>query len=323
MTDLRIPKLFHWIWFGTKPIPEQHQRWIEGWLDLHPRWDHKIWTDASRFTLTNEEQFVSANSFAQKADIARYEILYRFGGIYVDTDMECLRSLEPLLQGVEAFIASEDPDSMTHLNVAILGATPGHPWLAELIARLPRAFEIGWGIQNETGPVFVRSLTVGRPDVTVFPERLFQHVERTPYEETYAVHHSAHSWREVGRTKFEAKLRQFVTEDIEPTIPPGALFILVNKGSEIELSGGRRFLTFPERDGQWTGYPVDDAAAIAELERGREAGAEFIVFPTPMFYWLKAYPDFTEYLYSKTRCALSNDRALIFDLRPVVTEQDA
>src|SRR5262249_33219967 len=54
MKDIVIPKLFHWIWFGPKPIPELHQRWIDGWLQLHPGWKHILWTDANRPALVNE-----------------------------------------------------------------------------------------------------------------------------------------------------------------------------------------------------------------------------------------------------------------------------
>src|SRR6266516_4079263 len=92
-----IPRLFHWIWFGPQPLPEQHRRWIDGWLALHPGWEHRLWTDANRPTFLNEPQFLAADNFAEMADIARYELLYRFGGVYVDTDTECLRSIEPLL----------------------------------------------------------------------------------------------------------------------------------------------------------------------------------------------------------------------------------
>jgi inositol phosphorylceramide mannosyltransferase catalytic subunit len=96
MTTLLIPKLFHWIWFGPRPLPEQYRCWIEGWLELHPGWEHFLWTDANRPTFINEVQFQAADSFAQKADIARYEIVYLYGGVYVDTDTECLRPLTTL-----------------------------------------------------------------------------------------------------------------------------------------------------------------------------------------------------------------------------------
>jgi hypothetical protein len=319
MTHLLIPRLFHWIWFGSDPLPEQHRRWIDGWLELHPGWQQRIWTDRNRPRFVNEEQFLAADNFSLKANVARYELIHRFGGVYLDTDFECLKSIEPLLGGVEAFIASEDPHALGHLNVAIFGATPRHPWMAELIAHLPRAMETGWGNQHQAGPVFARSLTVGRPDVTVFPENLFQHEDRVPYAETYAVHRPANSWSEAGKAKFEAKLRQFV-QDVEPIIPTGSFFVLVNKGRTVPLDGGRRFVPFPERDGEWAGYPPDDAAAIAELERLRSSGAEFMVFPQPMFYWLDAYSGLRDHLYARSRCALSNDRALIFDLR---SEEDA
>jgi inositol phosphorylceramide mannosyltransferase catalytic subunit len=318
MTAVLIPKMFHWIWFGDKPIPEQHKRWISDWLQIHPSWRHRLWTDANRPTFTNEEQFLSAGSFAQKADIARYEIVFRCGGVYLDTDMECIRSLEPLLGNVKAFIAAEKPDSLEQLGIGILGATPGHPWMAELIAKLPQAMTVRVRIVDQTGPLFASAVTAGFPDVTIFPERHFRHEGRRPAEETYAVHHGAKSWHQAEQTKYDAKFRELVTTEIEPTIPPGALFILVAKGRGIEINGGRRLIPFPEHHGEWGGYPIDDAAAIEELERLRRAGAQFIVFPAAMFYWLDTYPVFREYLYANACPAISNERALIFDLRPEV-----
>src|ERR671939_669644 len=101
-----IPRLFHWIWLGNRPLPTEHRRWIGGWLELHPRWKHVLWTEENRPTLINEEQFQRADSYAQQSDILRYEIVYRHGGVYVDTDFECLRNIEPLMEGADAFIAS-------------------------------------------------------------------------------------------------------------------------------------------------------------------------------------------------------------------------
>src|SRR5262249_868033 len=113
-------------------------------------------------------------------------------------------------------------------------------------------------------------------------------------------------------------VRDVVTKEIEPITPPGAVFIWVDKGRGIEIKGGRRFVPFPEHGGQWGGYPVDDAAAIEELKRLRRAGAQFIVFPAPMFYWLDAYPLFRDYLYANPRSTISNDPALIFALSRAV-----
>ena len=144
-----------------------------------------------------------ASSPVELADVARFHILARHGGVYVDTDFECLRPLDPLLKGVEAFAAFQQPGEV---NTALLGATAGHPAFrraAELVtetfgrARLPAA----------TGPPFFTHLMWDFPEVTLFPPELFypylwsepeRQDERFP--EAYAVHHWAMSWREAAPT---------------------------------------------------------------------------------------------------------------------------
>jgi inositol phosphorylceramide mannosyltransferase catalytic subunit len=309
---MEIPKLLHWIWFGDEPLPEQHRHWIDGWLELHPGWDHRIWTDANRPTFTNEEQFSAADNFAEMADIARYELLYRHGGVYVDTDTECLRSIEPHLDRVEAF-AVEAGEEHT-IQTTPMGATPRHPWLASLIERLPEAMETGWGNMHRTGPKFLTRVTVDRPDVTIFSNELFAPgPDRADRTRAYSIHHAARSW-DTSVERYELRLQELVREDIEPVVPPGAVFVLVDKGRGVATSGGRRSIPFPERDGKWNGYPANDEAAVAELERLRSAGAQFIVFPAPMFFWLDLYPALTSHLQNTARHVVSNDRAQIFQL---------
>jgi mannosyltransferase OCH1-like enzyme len=317
MTDILIPTLFHWIWFGTKPLPEQHQRWIKGWLDLHPRWEHVRWTEENRPPLVNEQQFQQADSFAQKADIARYEIIHRYGGIYLDTDVECLRCIEPLLPGVAACLAAADEgrNSDEHLGNWIIGGAPGHPWLKEVIARLPAAMVTGFRTVEQTGPQFLTSVSVGRGDITVLPRPLFCHHRHTRLTEAYAVHHATSSWFAGEGDKYSARLRQVLNEEIQRLVPPNAVLILVGKGCDFTLGEGRRVLPFPEQNGHWAGYPADDSAAIAELNRLRDAGAEFIVFPAPMFYWFDAYRGLKAYLTAEGGCVVNTDRVVIYGLR--------
>jgi hypothetical protein len=113
----------------------------------------------------------------------------------------------------------------------------------------------------------------------------------------------------------ELRRQLLLKVDIEPVVPAGTTFILVDKGNEIVDGEGRRSVPFPERSGEWAGYPANDAEAIAELERLRQAGADFAVFPARMFYWLDTYPGLKQHLFESNRCIVSNDRALIFDLR--------
>jgi hypothetical protein len=123
-----------------------------------------------------------------------------------------------------------------------------------------------------------------------------------------------HGWAGMTDTRSHIDL-SLLLRDIEQIVPPGTSFVMVDKGEGLQASSGRRAVPFPERDGQWGGYPADDAAAIAELERLRRGGAEFMVFPTPMLYWLDAYAGLERHLSENARRVLENDRVSIFDLR--------
>jgi hypothetical protein len=105
--------------------------------------------------------------------------------------------------------------------------------------------------------------------------------------------------------------------DIRLLIPAGESFILVDGnewGSEI-AADGRRSIPFLERDGQYWGQPPDDATAILEVERLRKAGAKFIVFGWPAFWWLDYYGGLRDHLSSNYDRVARNSRMIVFDLR--------
>jgi hypothetical protein len=116
--------------------------------------------------------------------------------------------------------------------------------------------------------------------------------------------------------EIERLRRELVVKlDVEPVVPPGSTFVLVDKGYARSHDGGRRSVPFPERDGVFHGYPADDGEAIAELERLAREGAEFVVFPARMFYWLDAYPGLRDYLDAYAQRVVDNERSLVFELR--------
>jgi hypothetical protein len=121
-------------------------------------------------------------------------------------------------------------------------------------------------------------------------------------------------WTEIADSRADIE-RGLIRRDIEGMIPPNSTFLLVDKHSGQQMSCGRRSLPFPEHNGEWAGYPADDAAAVAELDRLRREGAEFIVFPASMLYWLEIYPRLRRELNETASCILTNDTARIFDLR--------
>ncbi|MFB7476898.1 glycosyltransferase [Kitasatospora sp. NPDC056184] len=205
-----IPRIFHQVWLGG-PMPERFRAYSRGWQERHPDWEYRLWTeeelDPSRSGfLTHGDAFLELESWSEKSDVARFEILLRCGGIYIDTDFECLRPLDGLLADQEAFAASEDG---VHISTGIMGAVPGHPFMAACVQELPLRMKefADANAALKTGPglataVFERqSEQAGRPPVTVFSSDLFYpyhftepHRAGEEFPGAYAVHHWAASW---------------------------------------------------------------------------------------------------------------------------------
>ena len=93
-----IPKKIHQIWLGGE-IPKIYDIIRKTWEKCHPDWEYKLWTDKDidSLNIINKKQYDNATNFGTKSDILRYEILYQFGGVYVDTDFECIKKFDDLL----------------------------------------------------------------------------------------------------------------------------------------------------------------------------------------------------------------------------------
>jgi mannosyltransferase OCH1-like enzyme len=146
---LLIPRVFHQIWLGDKPMPDQFKRWVDGWLSMNAGWDMQWWTDRRLPDLVNRDEFDSAEKMAAKSDILRYEILAKHGGIYIDSDFEPLRPIEPILKGVASFQADELDDRPCN---AILGCVAGDPFYTAVLKAIPDSIQRGGDIVATTGP---------------------------------------------------------------------------------------------------------------------------------------------------------------------------
>lgn len=197
-----IPKVFHRIWLGTQQMPDEYVQFGETWMKHHPGWEMQLWTDENLPEIINQREFLLAENSAQKADILRYEVIYRYGGVYIDTDFECLRNIEPLLEGVQAFAAVSDPGVVA---IGIFGAERGHSLLADVIARLPSSsrHKRYLSIADQTGPVLFTSVVARHPETVLFEANLFYPYnwrekwrKGQEFPNAYAVHHWAASWTE-------------------------------------------------------------------------------------------------------------------------------
>ena len=109
-----IPKIIHYCWFGGNEIPEKEQKCINSWKKFCP--DYKIieWNETNYDIGKNIyiKQAAEAKKWAFVSDYVRLDVIYQFGGIYLDTDVEVIRSLDPLLKhkafaGMENVIGEE------------------------------------------------------------------------------------------------------------------------------------------------------------------------------------------------------------------------
>jgi mannosyltransferase OCH1-like enzyme len=130
--------------------------------------------------------------------VARYEILHREGGVYVDFDLECRRAIDELLFGLPAFAAAEDDDAV---GVAVLGASPGDPLLSRVIAELPHAYSTGVNPPTQTGAWFFTPHVLADHSWRLLWWDKFYPIHYSgrivaPVEEAHGVHHWEASWKQ-------------------------------------------------------------------------------------------------------------------------------
>jgi mannosyltransferase OCH1-like enzyme len=155
-----IPKIIHQIWLGPRPIPKL---WTDTWIIFCKKynWKYYLWTDKhiEKFKLKNKKEYDNAKSFQQKSDILRYEILYHYGGIYLDVDMIWLGlDLEKYLK-LKNFIGVQEPYSTyypvigrPYLANGFLGTSKKHPILKRCIDLIPKRINISNRPFISTGP---------------------------------------------------------------------------------------------------------------------------------------------------------------------------
>lgn len=94
-----IPKIIHYCWFGGNPLPEDAQKCIASWKKFMPDYEIKEWNESNfdvNITPYTKEAY-EARKYAFVSDYARLYALYTDGGIYMDTDVEVLKTLDVFL----------------------------------------------------------------------------------------------------------------------------------------------------------------------------------------------------------------------------------
>jgi mannosyltransferase OCH1-like enzyme len=203
---MTIPKIFHSIWVGPNPIPEKTLKFIKHIQELHPDYTFMLWTDKDLLpeNFTNLEYIHRADAYAQKSDIMRYEILYNYGGIYLDTDFDLVKNITPLLTH-ELVLCNEDTWVDHYITTAFIASSKGNPNLKRCMDAIPycQLNGQGGGPNFETGPWYFRKHIHMDDSVRILPTHVMYPVHfnqrNDPFppfsDETYGVHYWDHSWK--------------------------------------------------------------------------------------------------------------------------------
>lgn len=132
-TNQQIPHVIHYCWFGGKPKPESVLRCIESWKKFCPGFEIKEWNETNYDVHKHPymEKAYNEKRWAFVPDYARLDIMYQYGGIYLDTDVEVIRDLSPLCS-CKAFKGFENAEKVN--DGQGFGCIPGLPIFKEMIA---------------------------------------------------------------------------------------------------------------------------------------------------------------------------------------------
>jgi inositol phosphorylceramide mannosyltransferase catalytic subunit len=204
-----MPKKIHQIWLGGE-LPDKYKRWGETWTKFNPDWEYKLWTDndVEKVNISDRVKFNSIRNLGQKSDYLRYHILNQFGGLYVDTDFECLKSFNPLTYA--NFLVGVGYPSKVELYIGLMGSVPNHPVLLYLLNIMNKNYIDSKDIFNTTGTYFftkiffeivrgyMNGVVILPPDYFYpFPNHKGHELENGRdyiLDCSYAVHHWEISW---------------------------------------------------------------------------------------------------------------------------------
>ncbi|TKA80003.1 hypothetical protein B0A55_02084 [Friedmanniomyces simplex] len=158
-----IPRIVHQT-YKNASIPPVWQEAQASCIALHPEiegWEYKLWTDKMGLEFIEKEYAWFYETYAnyyypiQRADAIRYFVLAHYGGVYIDLDDGCNRSLEPLL-GYPAFVRRTIP---TGISNDVMGAVPRHPFFMRVTERI-KEYDRSWllpyiTVMGSTGPLFL------------------------------------------------------------------------------------------------------------------------------------------------------------------------
>ncbi|KAK0947822.1 CSG1/SUR1-like protein [Friedmanniomyces endolithicus] len=162
-TSQIIPRIIHQT-YKNASIPPAWQEAQASCIAMHPKsegWEYKLWTDEMGLDFIQQEYHWFHDTYVnypypiERADAIRYFVLAHYGGVYIDLDDGCQRSLEPLLK-YPAFVRRTIP---TGISNDVMGAVPRHPFFVRVTKKI-KEYDRNWilpyiTVMGSTGPLFL------------------------------------------------------------------------------------------------------------------------------------------------------------------------
>lgn len=196
-----IPRILHLIWVGNKKEPSYLLENIEKWKKLMPNWQIRLWTNNDLTTKHFPLQIIylldKVERGVQKADIMRYFIIEKYGGIYVDADIFPHRSLEPLINQLpetDVILCHDIAISWPYIMNAFFASIPNHP-IFKTVCNLCNNIIINTeDIHMQSGPrLFGEAIFLNEmPNITVINTLYFYHNEN--FDSKFGTHKYLKQW---------------------------------------------------------------------------------------------------------------------------------
>ena len=130
-----IPKIIHYCWLSGDEFPPLFKKCIQSWKKNLPGWEFRLW-DKTCLEEINEpwvHEAYEAKVYSHASDYIRLYAVYKFGGFYLDCDVEVLKDFSPLL-GLDYVLSMENSIS-GYIESATFGAHAGNPYLKKCMNR--------------------------------------------------------------------------------------------------------------------------------------------------------------------------------------------
>ncbi len=216
-----IPKIIHQTW-KKKELPENFYNWSQSWKTMNPEFKYCFYNDMDcwKFMYNNYPEYLDLYEDlkpVEKADIFRYLVLHKYGGVYADMDTECYRPISSLLEQYDRQLITgieyEGPEigypytpNGVQLQQWFIASPQNHPVLIKLVNEIQNRWWWRWlyslvKTPNQvtywlTGPEVFTDVVKEAGNIIIMPKGILGSYDpRRITRDSYLQHHFAGTWK--------------------------------------------------------------------------------------------------------------------------------